>query len=57
MRGKCEIEVHLKRSLWKCNLRHFEVFDEDYQDFLCKLGIQPEGGDCWDITYLDGILS
>ena len=46
MRGKCEIEVevHLKRSLWKRNLRHFEVFDEDYQDFLCKLGIQPEVG-------------
>ena len=41
MRGKFEIEVevHLKRSLWKHNLRHFEVFDEDYQDFLCKLGI------------------
>jgi len=26
VRGICEIEVHLKRSLWKCNSRHFEVF-------------------------------
>ena len=26
------------------NLCHFEVFDEEYWDFLCKPGIQPEGG-------------
>ena len=25
VRGTCEIEVHLKRSLWKCNSCHFEV--------------------------------
>ena len=53
VRGTCEIKVHLKRSLWKRNLHN-------HQYFLCKLGIQLEEGvdhDCWDITYLDGILS
>ena len=42
VRGTCEIEVHLKRSLWKCNLRHFEVFVKTFcANLVSSLG---EGG-------------
>ena len=54
VREKCEIEVHMKRSLWKCNLHHFVVFVKIVcVNLVSSLG----GGYCWVITYLDGILS
>ena len=47
------MEVHLKRSLWKCNSRHFEVFVK----IFCVNLVSSLGGVLLGCYHLDGILS